>query len=478
MGIWQRMSRREDAANYEDRDAKLQRVLGVKDFLALGVGTIVSASIFTLPGVIAAGHAGPAVIISFIAAAIVAGLIAFAYAEMAAAMPFAGSAYSWINVLFGEFFGWIAGWALLAEYFIALAFVGSGLSANLRGLLTELGVQIPTVFATPILSGGFGDVIAVGAILLVTTLLSRGVKNASRVEIFLVLAKIFAIVLFLLVGLTAFQTKNLHPFIPAYDATIKPGPFGGWQGIWAGVSGIFLSYIGFDSIAANSAEAKNPGKTMPRGILGSLLIAVVLFSAVSIVLVGMFKYTRYANNAEPVAWALRMIGHPIVAAVVGAIAVVGMLSALIGMSMAGSRLIYSFGRDGLLPKQLGKLNAKHLPNVGLWSLTAVAVLISEFFEFSQLAQLISAGTLVAFIFVSLGIYRLRPREGRDLTDPAFKMPLYPILPAIAALSAFGVLMGLGIDAKVMMLGWFVLGVVIYFVYGIKHSIMNDERITR
>ncbi|QIL50190.1 amino acid permease [Weissella coleopterorum] len=474
MKIWEQMWQKESAANYEDKDARLQRVLGVKDFLALGVGTIVSASIFTLPGVIAASHAGPGVVISFILAALVAGLIAFAYAEMASAMPFAGSAYSWINVLFGEFLGWLVGWALLAEYFIALAFVGAGLSANLRGLLAEFGLQVPKAFVTPIVDGGFGDLISIVSILMVTILLSRGVKNATRVELFLVIAKVFAILLFIVVGLTAFHASNLHPFIPQYDPSIKPGPYGGWQGIWAGVSGIFLSYIGFDAIAANSAEAKNPGKTMPRGILGSLLIAVVLFSAVSLVLVGMFKASAYAGNAEPVAWALRQAGHPVVAAIVAMIAVVGMLSALIGMSMAGSRLVYSFGRDGLLPKSLGHLNQAQLPNVGLWTVAIVAIVITAFFEFSQLAQLISAGTLFAFIFVALGIYRLRPREGHDLTDPAFKMPLYPILPMVAALFALFVLLGLGIDAKLMMLGWFVLGLIVYFAYGMKHKIRESR----
>lgn len=470
MKIWDQMWQKESAANYEDKDARLQRVLGVKDFLALGVGTIVSASIFTLPGVIAASHAGPAVVISFIVAALVAGLIAFAYAEMASAMPFAGSAYSWINVLFGEFLGWLVGWALLAEYFIALAFVGAGLSANLRGLLAEFGLKVPNAFVTPIVDGGYGDWISIASILIVTILLGRGVKNATRVELFLVIAKVFAILLFIVVGLTAFHTSNLHPFVPQYDPSIKPGPYGGWQGVWAGVSGIFLSYIGFDAIAANSAEAKNPGKTMPRGILGSLLIAVILFSAVSLVLVGMFKSSAYAGNAEPVAWALRQAGHPIVAALVAMIAVVGMLSALIGMSMAGSRLVYSFGRDGLLPKSLGRLNKAQLPNVGLWTVAIVAILITAFFEFSQLAQLISAGTLFAFIFVSLGIYRLRPREGHDLTDPDFKMPFYPVLPMVAALFALFVLLGLGLDAKLMMIGWFILGLVVYFVYGIRHKV--------
>ncbi|KRN75278.1 hypothetical protein IV73_GL000440 [Weissella kandleri] len=470
MKIWEQMTQREQASNYEDKDSQLQRVLGVKDFLALGVGTIVSASIFTLPGVIAAQHSGPAVVISFLLAAVVAGLIAFAYAEMAATMPFAGSAYSWINVLFGEFLGWLVGWALLAEYFIALAFVGAGLSANLRGLLAEFGVHLPRVLTVPMSAGGFGDIISILAILLVTWLLGRGVKNATRVELLLVLAKVFAIVLFLIVGLTAFHPANLHPFVPAYDPAVKPGPYGGWQGIWAGVSGIFLSYIGFDAIAANSAEAKEPSKTMPRGILGSLLIAVILFSTVSLVLVGMFKSSVYAGNAEPVAWALRATQHPLVSAIVASIAVVGMFSALIGMSMAGSRLVYAFGRDGLLPQSLGKLDAKGTPQVGLWTMALVAIIITACFEFAQLAQLISAGTLVAFVFVSLGIYKLRPREGKDLAQPAFQMPWYPVLPGVGALAALLVLLGLGTDAKLMMLIWFVIGIAVYFLYGMEHKI--------
>lgn len=156
MNFLKKLVRKEDPKVYLDKDAHLQKVLGVKDFLALGVGTIVSTAIFTLPGVVAASHAGPAVAISFLVAAIVAGLVAFAYAEMASAMPFAGSAYSWINVIFGEFFGWIAGWALLAEYFIAVAFVASGISANLRGLLAPLGFSLPTFLASPLGSkGGF-----------------------------------------------------------------------------------------------------------------------------------------------------------------------------------------------------------------------------------------------------------------------------------------------------------------------------------
>ncbi len=257
----EKIFRKEDPSVYEDKDSHLTRTLRVRDFLALGVGTIVSTSIFTLPGVVAAEHAGPAVALSFLAAAIVAGLVAFAYAEMSAAMPFAGSAYSWINVIFGEFFGWIAGWALLAEYFIAVAFVGSGLSANFRGLIEPLGVHFPKYLANAFgTDGGVIDIVAAVAIILVALLLSRGVSEAARVENVLVVLKVLAVILFIVVGASAIRFSNYVPFIPAYHANPDGSAFGGWQGIYAGVSMIFLAYIGFDSIAANSAEAINPQK--------------------------------------------------------------------------------------------------------------------------------------------------------------------------------------------------------------------------
>lgn len=469
----EKIFRKEDPNVYQDKDAHLVRTLRVRDFLALGVGTIVSTSIFTLPGVVAAEHAGPAVALSFLVAAVVAGLVAFAYAEMASAMPFAGSAYSWINVIFGEFFGWIAGWALLAEYFIAVAFVGSGLSANFRGLIEPLGVVFPKYLANAFgTDGGVIDIVAATVMILVALLLSRGISSAARVENILVVLKVLAVILFLIVGATAIRFSNYLPFIPAYHANADGSAFGGWQGIYAGVSMIFLAYIGFDSIAANSAEAINPQKTMPRGILGSLLIAVVLFVAVALVLVGMFKYSDYANNAEPVGWALRQSGHEVIATIVQAIAVIGMFTALIGMMLAGSRLLYSFGRDGMLPKWLGKLDSKKRPNHSLILLTVIGVLIGSLFPFAFLAQLISAGTLIAFMFVSLGIYGLRPREGKDIPKPAFRMPFYPIMPTLAFIGTLIVFWGLSIDAKIYAGVWFLIGLVIYFSYGTRHSYLE------
>ena len=474
MSFWKTITRKEDPQVYANKDGHLVRSLKVRDFLALGVGTIVSTSIFTLPGEVAAMHTGPAVAISFLLAAVVAGLVAFAYAEMSAAMPFAGSAYSWINVVFGEFFGWIAGWALLAEYFIALAFVSSGLSANFRALIAPLGLKLPASLSNAFgTDGGIVDLVSVVVIALVAALISRGVSRTARVENVLVVLKVFAVLLFIVVGLTALHAANYVPFVPKYHETTN-GPFGGWQGIYAGVSMIFLSYIGFDSIAANSAEAINPQKTMPRGILGSLVIAVVLFVAVSLVLVGMLPYSKYANSAEPVGLALRAAGHGGVATVVQTIAVVGMFTALIGMSMAGSRLIYSFGRDGMLPKWLGKLDKSNRPNRALWTLTIVVILIGAFFPFAFLSQLISAGTLIAFMFVSIGIYPLRRREGKDINDPAFKVPLYPVLPALGFLASLMVFLGLDYQAKLYAGIWFVLGLVIYFAYGVRHSYLSKK----
>lgn len=458
---------------YEEKDAQLTPSLRTRDLIGLGTGMVVGTAIFTLPGIVAAEHTGPAVPLAFIVAAIGAGLSALAYAETSSVLPFAGSAFSWINVLFGEFFGWIAGWALLAEYFISVAFVASGWSAYMQGFLGSFGIKLPHA-----LTGGFDphtgsyiDILAAFAILIVGILISRGVHQVSRIENIIVSVKLLVILMFIVVGATAIHPQNYVPFLPAH----QPGTtFGGWQGILAGTAQIFIAYVGFDAIAANTAETINPQKTMPRGLIGTLLLGTGFFIAVSLVLVGMFKYSRYANNAEPAAWALRQSGHYITANLLSVVAIVGIFSALIAILLASSRLIYAFGRDGLLPKSLGQIDDKHVPNHALWMITFLAMILGSIFPFTFLATLVSAGTLVAFIFVSLGIYALRPREGVDLPEAQFKMPLYPVLPAISAIFSAVIFWGLNTDAKILMVGWFVIGLLIYFIYGIRHSIINKE----
>lgn len=469
----ERLFWKQDPRVYSAKDAHLRPSLRTIDLIGLGTGMVVGTAIFTLPGIVAAEHTGPAVPLAFIVAALGAGLSALAYAETSSVLPFAGSAFSWINVLFGEFFGWIAGWALLAEYFISVAFVASGWSAYMQGFLGSLGIQLPRA-----LTGGFNpakgsymDLLAAVAILAVGILISRGVHQVSRIENVIVAVKLLVIILFVVVGATAIQTKNYVPFIPPH----RPGTsFGGWQGILAGTAQIFIAYVGFDAIAANTAETINPQKTMPRGLIGTLVLGTCFFIAVSLVLVGMFKYSAYDNNAEPAAWALRHTGHYLTANLLSVVAIIGIFSALIAILLASSRLIYAFGRDGLLPKRLGVIDRRHVPNRALWTITVLAMILGSVFPFTFLATLVSAGTLVAFIFVSLGIYALRPREGKDLPLAQFQMPWYPVLPAVSAIFSLVIFCGLNIDAKLMMVAWFAIGLVIYFVYGIRHSIINQE----
>lgn len=469
MNLLKRMFFRQSPTKYGIKDGHLNRSLRVRDLLSLGIGMIVSTSIFTLPGEVAAMHTGPAVIISFVIAAIVAGLVALVYAEMAGAMPFAGSAYTWINVLFGELPGWVVGWALLAEYIIGVSFVVSGISANLKPILASLGFHLPAFLAAPLgQRGGVIDLIAVGVVLVVGLLVSRNLSQITLVENALVILKIFAILLFVAVGATAVHLSNFHPFIPAYHATGN-GAFGGWQGIYAGVSMIFVSYLGFDAIAANSAEAVNPQKTMPGGIIGSLAIASAFFIAVSCVLIGVLPYQRYAASAEPIGIALRAIHHPVIATIVQLIAVFGMFTATIGFMLSGSRLIYSFSRDGMLPRLFSRLDQDQQPRNAVILITIIVIIVSSLLPFSFLSQLVSAGTIVAFMFVSVGLFFLRKREGRDIAQPTFKVPGYPVVPVLAFVFSLLVFIGLDWAAKVYALGWFVLGVIIYLVYGIWHA---------
>lgn len=468
-----RLFLKQDPNFYKSKDVSLKASLGTWDLLALGLGMVVGTAIFTLPGIVAADHTGPAVPLSFLIGAVGAGMAAFAYSEMSSVLPFAGSAFSWLSVLFGEFVGWVTGWALLAEYFLSVAFVASGWSAYVRGFLNSVGIKLPTAISSGLnlKKGSYVDILAVIAILFVGYLLNNGAKTYSRIENTIVVIKLLVVVLFIIVGFTAIHPHNYVPFIPPHKAGTT---FGGFTGIIAGAAQVFLSYVGFDALAANTAEVKNPGKTMPKVIIGTLLIGSTLFILVSLVLVGMFKYSVYKGNAEPAAWALRASGHYVTATMLSLVAIVGMFAALIGIHLASSRLLYSFGRDGLLPSFLGKTNKKHLPSNALNLVTFAAIIVAGILPFDFLSNLVSAGTLIAFIMVSFGVYALRLREGVDLPEATFKMPGYPILPAVSGLFSMGVFMGLSNDAKLLMLVWFAVGVAIYFFYGIHHSVLQRK----
>lgn len=464
--LFSKMRRREDPRNYADKDGHLKPVLGLREMIAMGVGTVVGAGIFTMPGIVAADYAGPAVVISFIIAAIIAGLSALAYSEFASALPFAGSIYTWSNVIFGEFVGWIAGWAVLAEYLIAMALVSSSWSSYFQGFLSSFGVTLPKQLTASLSfgSGTWFDLFGALALIVVGHLVSRGIKGAARVENWLVIGKIAVIILFIVVGATAIQVQNWVPFVPKH----VPGTdFGGMHGIMMGAAQVFFAYIGFDTIAANSAEVKDAQKTMPRAIIGTLVIATILFIGVAAVLTGMFHYDKFAGNAEPAAWALRESGHLFTANLLSVVALVGIFSGLIALMIGGSRLVYSFGRDGLMPASFAKLDSRGLPKNATMVLTIVAVILGAIFPVGMLANLVSAGTLIAFIVAAVGVLKLRKRT--DIDHSGYKMPWYPVLPIIAAIASLGLFISLNKSALLLTLGWLIIGVIIYVLYGAKHS---------
>lgn len=466
-----KMFTKPDISFYEGKDSHLEPTLRTKDLIGLGVGMVVGAAIFTLPGIIAAEHTGPAVGLSFMIGAFGAWMIAMYYGEMASVMPYAGSAYTWVNILFGEFWGWLTGWALLAEYFLAMAFVASGWSAYLQHFIGSYGIELPKQISNSfnLSDGTWFNLLSMFAVLIVGFLLSRGTENTSRVENILVVLKIAVVIMFIVIGFTVIKPQNYVPFIPKH---IPGTEFGGWQGIIAGTAQTFVAYVGFDALAANSAEAINPEKTMPRGIVGTLLIGVGFFVLVSTVLVGMFNYSEYKGNVEPSAWALRETGHALAANIMSVVAVFVMFTSLIAIQMAASRLIYSFGRDGMLPKFLGKLNKKHLPANALTAVTILVVIVGGILPFEFLTNLVSAGALVAFVTVALGMFVLRRREGKDLPMPQFKMPFFPVLPIASIIFSIVIFVSLGIQAQLLTLAWFTIGAIIYFAYGIKNSSLH------
>lgn len=239
------------------------------------------------------------------------------------------------------------------------------------------------------------------------------------------------------------------------------------SGILAGATQIFFAYIGFDTIAANSAEVKNPQKTMPQAIIGTLIIATALFVGVAAVLTGMFPYDRFLDNAEPAAWALRESGHLFTANLLSVVALVGMFSGLVALLIGGSRLIYSFGRDGLMPRKLAQLDQKGLPKTAIIVITIIAIILGAVFPISMLANLVSGGTLLAFIIAGMAVLRLRKRP--DIVQHRFKMPWFPFLPILTVLTSVMLLCSLNMVAIYLMIGWLIIGALVYLLYGSRHT---------
>ncbi|WP_367341281.1 APC family permease [Limosilactobacillus sp.] len=456
--------RKESLSRYLGADKNFVKSMTAFDLVAMGVGAVIGTGIFILPGTVAAKTAGPGVTLSFLFSAIVCALAAMCYAEFSSALPVAGSAYSYGNVVFGEIFGWILGWALILEYMLAVASVSTGWAAYFQSLLEDFGIKIPKALAGPFdpSHGVYINIVAVIIVLLVTAMLSHGMQTSTRVNDVAVVIKIVIIILFLVAGVFFIRKANYHPFLPYH-----------MSGVFRGATTVFFAYLGFDAVSSSAAEVKDPKKNMPMGIIGTLIVATVLYMCVSVVLTGMVHYTKL-DVANPVAFALQVVHQDWMAGLISIGALIGMFTMMVTMTYSSSRLVYSIGRDGLLPSFLSKLDKHGTPQIAVWTVGIIIALMGGLVSLDQLTSLVNIGTLLAFTFVSFGIIPLRKRK--DIGNRGgFKVPLFPVLPIISGLACLAMICMLSKETYIGAGIWFALGLILYFSYGYRHSKINTDR---
>ena len=461
MGIFQRIFQKEDLERYLQKDIHFERTLSAVDLIALGIGAVIGTGIFILPGTVAATKAGPGIILSFVSAAIVCAVAAMCYAEFASVLPIAGSAYSYGNIVYGEMIGWIIGWALVLEYVLAVATVAVGWAAYFNSFIAGFGLKLPKAITGSFdpAHGTYINVIAILIVCLIAWIIDTGLKTSIRLNNIIVVVKLAIIVLFLLVGSFYVKPSNWTPF----------APFGG-TGILKGAAVVFFAYLGFDAVSSSAAEVKNAKRNMPIGIIGTLVICTIFYILVSGVLTGMVSY-KQLNVDDAVAFALQLVHQNFVAVIISIGALAGMFTMMVTMIYSSSRLLYSIGRDGLLPRFLGKIDKHHAPKNAMLTVTIVISILAGLIPLDQLANLVNIGTLIAFAFVSFGILLLR-RNPKLNAIKGFRVPLYPVLPIISGLLCLFMMTQLSMETWLASLVWFLLGLIIYFGYGIRHSRMN------
>ncbi|MGD9843208.1 MAG: amino acid permease [Steroidobacteraceae bacterium] len=463
-----------------DAGVQLHRTLSATSLVALGIGAVIGTGIFVLTGVAAAQHAGPALVLSFLLAAVGCAFAGLCYAELAAMIPVSGSAYSYSYATLGEFFAWFIGWDLILEYGFAISAVAVGWSGYVNSLLNQIGIHLPAALVNAPLAKGEGHfaVVTTDAIInlpamlgvgLVTWLCYIGIRQSSWVNNVIVIIKLAVILLFIGFGAFYVSVDNWTPFIPE-NVTGEFGKFG-WSGVAQAAAIIFFAYIGFDAVSTTAQEAKNPQRDMPIGILVSLAICTVLYIAMAAVMTGMVPYTEL-NVPAPVAVALDH--HPELSWLAGLIklgAIAGITSVLLVMTLGQPRIFFAMSRDGLLPPLFQKVHPKYkTPHVATLITGGCAAIIAGLLPIGLLGELVSIGTLLAFVMVCLGVLALRytkPDQHRPFKVPA------PWFTCLSGVAVCGFMMySLPIDTWIRLLVWTVLGFIIYLSYGRRHSVLR------
>ncbi len=476
MGLWSKKSIAVLQAEASTEGAgSLKRSLGAMNLTLLGIGAIIGAGIFVLTGTAAAQYAGPAIVLSFVLAGLGCLFAGLCYAEFAAMIPIAGSAYTYGYATLGELLAWIIGWDLILEYLLGASTVAIGWSGTLVAFLNRLGLNMGTAFTSAPYDYVNNELVKTGAVLnlpavlliaAMTAILVIGIKESARFNNVIVFVKVTIVFLVIGFGFIYVNAANWTPFIPE-----NTGTFGqyGWSGIVRGAAVVFFAYIGFDAVSTAAQEAKNPQKDMPTGILASLAICTVLYILMALVMTGLAHYSEL-NVPNPVQVALEKAGPGLAwlyyFTSVGTIA--GLASVVLVMLLGQPRIFFAMSRDGLLPPAFGKVHPRfQTPYVPTLITGAVAALSAGFLPISFLGDMVSIGTLFAFVIVCAGVLVLRyqsPEQHRP-----FRTPLVPFVPIAGILVCGYMMSALPLDTWIRLGIWLIIGLVIYFLYGKSHS---------
>ncbi|KNF08269.1 amino acid transporter [Gottschalkia purinilytica] len=439
----------------------LEKTLGAFDLTLMSIGAVIGTGVMVLAGLVASRDAGPAVVLSFIASAIVCILVALCYAEFASSIPSSGSAYAYIYVSLGEFIAHLVGWSLMIGYTLSTATVAGGWSAYFNGLLNEFGLHLPHKLISIPSQGGIINLPAVIIVLFVTYLLSRGTKESKKINNLMVIVKIGVIVLFLAVGAFYIKPKNLTPFMPF-----------GWKGVFSGAASVFFAFTGFDAVSTSAEEVKNPQRNLPIGIVSSLVVCTIIYIIVSLVLTGVVPYSEL-NVGDAMAYALSTVGQGWAASILSVGAVIGIMAVMFAYSFGASRILFSMSRDGLLPKAFSKVNKEtNVPTISTWIIGIIGSLMAGVVDLKQLADLANMVLIGTFLLVAVSVIVLR-KTHPDLKR-SFRVPLVPVLPAIAAFACLFLMFNLSKITWVYFGIWLTLGSIVYFTYSHKYSTLQSD----
>ncbi|MGC4251637.1 MAG: amino acid permease [Sphingobium sp.] len=443
---------------------RLHRTLGWPHLVALGVGAIVGTGIYTLIGV-GAERAGPAVILAFVIAGLVCICAALAYAELATLMPVSGSAYTYSYAVIGEGVAWGIGWSLVLEYSVVCAAVAVGWSGYAVGFLQSAGIDLPLALAAGPHAGGIINLPAILVVAAVAGMLLVGTRESATLNIFLVVLKIIALAAFVLLALPAFDPGHFKPFMPYGFAAQEIG--GQERGVMAAAAIIFFAFYGFDAVSTAAEEAKNPARDLTIGIIGSMIICILVYMGVAAAAIGAVPFAEFSKSGEPLAYVLRMLQHPAVAVLIGAVAVVALPTVILAFMFGQSRIFFVMARDRMLPERFGRVNAKGTPVAVTIGTAVVVSAVAGFFPLSEIAELANAGTLAAFVAVGFCLLILRRRKP-DLPR-LFRAPAPWIVGPVAIAGCIYLFISLPAVTQWRFLVWNLIGAVIYFAYGLRKS---------